>query len=208
MDNNYDKIAKHYDFLSRLVFFKSQVNAQINQLKYIPSNSSVLIVGGGTGWILEEIAKVHSSGLNIVYVELSEKMVALSKNRDFQENNVEFVNLSIEDYQTTQSFDIILTPFLFDNFSEERAGHVFRKLNHYLKEKGLWFLVDFSLNNIHGKWWKSIMLKLMYWFFKLIGIVEARQLIDMHPYFEAIKYQTIEKRFYYKNFIAASIYKK
>jgi len=208
MDNNYDKIAKHYDFLSRLIFFKYQVNAQINQLKYIPNNGSVLIVGGGTGWILEEITKVHASGLDIVYVELSEKMVALSKNRDFRENNVEFVNLSIEDYQTTQAFDIILTPFLFDNFSEERAGYVFRKLNHHLKEKGLWFLVDFSLNNIYGKWWKSIMLKLMYWFFKLIGIVEARQLIDMHPYFKTMKYQTIEKRFYYKNFIVASIYKK
>jgi hypothetical protein len=49
MLNNYDKIAGHYDTLSRLVFFKSQVNAQINQLPYIQWDSHVLIVGGGTG---------------------------------------------------------------------------------------------------------------------------------------------------------------
>ncbi|RZL44626.1 MAG: methyltransferase type 12, partial [Pedobacter sp.] len=30
MINNYDKIAQHYDFLSRLVFGTSQVSAQIN----------------------------------------------------------------------------------------------------------------------------------------------------------------------------------
>jgi hypothetical protein len=47
MLNNYDKIAGHYDTLSRLVFFKSQVNAQINQLRYIQENSHILIVGGG-----------------------------------------------------------------------------------------------------------------------------------------------------------------
>ncbi|RZL54089.1 MAG: methyltransferase type 12, partial [Pedobacter sp.] len=75
MINNYDKIANQYDTLSRLVFFKSQVNAQINQLHNIPKDSSVLIVGGGTGWILEEIVKLHPSGIKIIYVEISAKML-------------------------------------------------------------------------------------------------------------------------------------
>ncbi|WP_431293951.1 class I SAM-dependent methyltransferase [Pedobacter sp. P26] len=113
MNNNYDKIANHYDTLSRLVFFKSQVNAQVNQLQYIPKDSSVLIAGGGTGWILEEITKIYPSGLKIVYVEISAKMIALSQKREFKNNQVKFVNLGIEDFSTDTVFDVVLTPFLF-----------------------------------------------------------------------------------------------
>lgn len=208
MNNNYDKIANHYDTLSRLVFFKSQVNAQVNQLQYIPKDSSVLIVGGGTGSILEEITKIYPNGLKIVYVEISAKMIALSQKRDFKNNQVEFVNLGIEDFSTDTVFDVVLTPFLFDNFAEQRAAKVFNLLNASLKKDGLWFLVDFSLNKNNGNWWKWLLLKSMYSFFKLLGIVEANHLIDMNPYFLNADYQVLELRLYYGNFIKAVIFKK
>jgi ubiquinone/menaquinone biosynthesis C-methylase UbiE len=208
MDNNYDKIASHYDTLSRFVFFKSQVNAQINQLQYIQAHSNILIVGGGTGWILEELARVHASGLKIVYVEISTKMIALSQKRNYKDNQVEFVNFGIEDFKTNVLFDVILTPFLFDNFIEQRAAKVFWQLNEYLKKEGLWLLVDFSLNKTNGNWWKWVILKSMYSFFKLLGIVEANKLIDMNPYFLKAHYQIIEERLYYGSFIKATIFKK
>lgn len=208
MNNNYDKIANHYDTLSRLVFFKSQVNAQINQLQYLPKDSSVLIVGGGTGWILEEIAKIYPSGLKLVYVEISAKMIALSQKRNCKNNQVEFVNVGIEVFRTDTLFDVILTPFLFDNFAEQRAAKVFEQLNAYLQKDGLWFLVDFSLDKTKGNWWKWLLLKSMYSFFKLLGIVEANHLIDMNPYFMNAGYKILELRLYYGNFIKAVIFKK
>ena len=207
MLNNYDKIAGHYDTLSRLVFFKSQVNAQINQLRYIQENSHVLIVGGGTGWILEELSKTYK-GLKIVYVEISAKMIALSQKRSYKNNQVEFVNIGIEDFKTDVVFDVILTPFLFDNFAEQRAAKVFAQLNEYLKKDGLWFQVDFSLNKTNGNWWKLLLLRSMYSFFKLFGIVEAHQLIDMNPYFFRANYLIVEERLYYGSFIKATIFRK
>ena len=207
MNNNYDKIADHYDTLSRLVFFKSQVNAQVNQLPYIQENSHILIVGGGTGWILEELSKIYT-GLNIVYVEISAKMIALSQKRSYKNNHVEFVNIGIEDFKTDVLFDVILTPFLFDNFAEQRAAKVFGELNEYLKKDGLWFQVDFSLNKTNGNWWKWLLLRSMYGFFKLLGIVEAHQLIDMNPYFFTANYLIVEERLYYGSFIKATIFRK
>ena len=208
MNNNYDKIANYYDTLSRLVFFKSQVNAQINQLRYVPENSSVLVVGGGTGWILEELTKVRSEGLKIVYVEISAKMIALSKKRNYGNNETEFVNQRIEAFVPDKLFDVILTPFLFDNFSEERGGKVFGQLDSYLKANGWWLIVDFSLNKTNGKWWKWLLLKSMYRFFKLLRIVEATNLVDMHPYFLKSNYQIVEERLYYGSFIKATVFKK
>ncbi|WP_316804753.1 class I SAM-dependent methyltransferase [Pedobacter nototheniae] len=208
MINNYDKIANHYDQLSRMVFFKSQLNAQINQLKYLKKNNVILIVGGGTGWILEEIAQLFDTGLHIVYVEISEKMIELSKKRKIKNNRVDFVHIGIEDFQTSLDFDVILTPFLFDNFTQNKAATVFEKLDSLLKNNGYWFLVDFTLNKGNGKWWKSILLKSMYIFFKLLKIVEASNLVNMEPHFLSKGYFKIEENFYYGNFIKAAIFKK
>ncbi|MDN3585165.1 class I SAM-dependent methyltransferase [Pedobacter aquatilis] len=208
MANNYDKIATQYDALSRLIFAKAQVNAQINQLNYIPANSSILIAGGGTGWILEELSKVHSSGLKIVYVELSAKMILLSQARNCKNNIVEFVNLPIEEFSTDNSFDIILTPFLFDNFTSKQAELVFFQLNHLLKDNGKWFLVDFTLEHHTGRWWKALLLKSMYLFFRFFRMIQTSHLIEMKPYFFNHHYQIIEERYYYKHFIKATIFKK
>lgn len=208
MTNNYDHIANYYDRLSRMVFFRSQVNAQIDQLKYIPKNSRVLIVGGGTGWILEELAKVQSAGLYIVYVEISANMIALSKGRNPGANRIDFINQGIEDFSSSMSFDVILTPFLFDNFSAQRAGTVFNQLDLLLKGNGHWLFVDFSLNEQKGRWWKSAFLKVMYVFFKRIGIVEASKLISMDSYFKNAGYQEIAGKSYYRGFIQSFVYRK
>lgn len=207
MVNHYDKIAKHYDFLSRLVFFKSQVNAQINQLKYIPKNSQILIVGGGTGWILEKITKIHPSGLHIVYVEASAKMTALSKQKNSGSNTVDFFTLGIEDFTTQSTFDIILTPFLFDNFSVDDAKSAFNKLHSLLKNNGLWFFTDF---NVQGKssWWKLIFINFMYQFFTLFKIIDTRNLVNMTAYFEERNYTIIDSKLYYGTFIEAIVYRK
>lgn len=218
MKNNYDRIARYYDRLSRLVFFKSQLNAQIHQLRYLPAKGRILIVGGGTGWILEEIAKVVPEGLHLVYVEISAKMMALSKERSVGGNTIDFINLGIEDFSTDQSFDVICTPFLFDNFGEERAAAIFHHLDAMLRKGGLWFHTDFSLEKERGKtvdgkknngrWWKAIFLKLMYQFFKIAGNVEASRLINMMPYFIAADYQLLEEKHYYRKFIQSLVLKK
>ncbi|WP_231459068.1 MULTISPECIES: class I SAM-dependent methyltransferase [unclassified Pedobacter] len=208
MAENYDKIAKYYDKLSRFIFAKAQVNAQINQLHYISKGSKLLIVGGGTGWILEEISKIHSSGLTIVYIELSKKMIILSKSRNRKQNRVEFIHQSIEDYDTRHSFDFILTPFLFDNFSRQQAPLVFDKLHHFLKNNGKWFMVDFTLEYKSGQWWKSLMLKSMYLFFRWFRMIQVSELIEMKPYFLKRNYLIVEESFYYRNFIRATIFLK
>ncbi|QPH38583.1 class I SAM-dependent methyltransferase [Pedobacter endophyticus] len=208
MLNNYDKIAKHYDFLSRLVFSKSQVNAQINQLKYISKGDCILIVGGGTGWILEEIAALYPSGIEITYVEISEKMIDISKARHCGLNKVILVNLGIEEFESDRAFDIIATPFLFDNFSKQRAEGIFKKLDKLLKNEGLWFMADFTTDHKNGRWWKKLFLKIMYTFFKMAGNVEARSLVNMTTYFDKASYLPMHEAFYYGRFIKATIYRK
>ncbi|TDO23047.1 class I SAM-dependent methyltransferase [Pedobacter duraquae] len=206
--NNYDAIARNYDMLSRMVFFKSQVKAQIAQIKFIPSRSNILIVGGGTGWILEEISKVCGEGLKITYVEISEKMIRLASKRSAKGNILEFVNLPIEDFIDDCRYDVVITAFLFDNFKEERIQQVFSKLNHMLKPSGLWLFSDFDNPENGGSKWQEWLLSTMYYFFGKIAHVEATTLIPMQPYFIAKNYKPLDIQTYYQGFIKAIVYKK
>lgn len=206
MGNNYNAIANIYDFLSRLIFQKSIINAQVFLLNHIPPNSKVLIAGGGTGWVLEELSKIHAEGIEITYVEKSEKMISLSKRKDIRQNKVEFINKSVEDFSIEKKYDIVFTAFLFDNFLPGKIEFVFAKLNQLLKPGGLWLYADF-VNGNQGKLWQKLLLKTMYLFFKLTCNIETLQLTDMNKFF-AEGYNNVVESFYYLNFIKAVAYTK
>jgi ubiquinone/menaquinone biosynthesis C-methylase UbiE len=203
MTTNYDKIAGSYDLISRAVYGKALVSAQVCLLQYVPANSRVLIVGGGTGWILEEIAQIHS-GLTIDYVESSAKMIALSEKKDHGTNHINFINLPAEDYITEERYDVILTPFFFDNFKTDKIQLLFAKLNTLLKQEGRWLYVDFVDN---GRFWQKLLLKTMYLFFKITTGIETQELINMNPFFDP-RYHKIIELLHYHNFIRSVVYQK
>jgi ubiquinone/menaquinone biosynthesis C-methylase UbiE len=206
--NNYDAVAPFYDSLSRLVFGRSHVNAQIEQLKNIPVGARILIAGGGTGWVLEEIARVHASGLVITYVEISAKMIGRAKKRASGNNIVHFVHAGIEQFTPPGKFDVIHTAFLFDNFSASRVNLVFNQLDDLLEEGGLWLFCDFKLKPQDRFGWKHIMLKMMYLFFRLLARVEAKKLHEVEALFGSKNYQIISRKAHYRGFIASIIFRK
>lgn len=207
MRNDYNGIASYYDRLNRIVFQRSIIKAQAYLIEFIKDNDKVLIVGGGTGWILEEISKLQKKNVAVVYVEKSSKMIELSKKKKFKNIKVEFINSSIEIYTTEQHFDVILTPFLFDNFIEKKIKYVFRKLDTYLKQRGFWLYADFVNDTENKKAWQQLLLKSMYVFFKLTANIETQKLVDLKRYFGE-KYTMITQQFFYKRFIQAVAYRK
>lgn len=207
MKGNYDNVAPFYNLLSHLVFGNSMSQALLFLVNAIPPNSSVLIIGGGTGKILEEISKKYISGLQITYVEISKKMISLSKKRSTGNNAVVFINQSILDVTFYQQFDVVITPFLFDNFSTRTTKVLFNKIDILLKPFGVWLFADFQLgekNNLWQKW----LLSCMYFFFRFLCGIEASHLPDTASIFKKFKYQPVSKKTFYGKFIYSSIYLK
>jgi ubiquinone/menaquinone biosynthesis C-methylase UbiE len=205
MAGNYDNSASFYDSLSRMVFGRALVNAQVYLLPHIPKNANILIIGGGTGWILEEITRIHSSGLTITYIEISAKMIALSRKRNTGENKVVFINKAIEQAELTPVFDVVMTPFLFDNFTETHLPGAFTHIHQALKPGGLWLYTDFQLT---GKWWQYLLLKSMLLFFKVLCGVESWHLPDVVGQFGECGYSVIEKKSFFKDFVVSRVYRK
>ncbi|HTD98695.1 MAG TPA: class I SAM-dependent methyltransferase [Mucilaginibacter sp.] len=205
MAANYDNSAWFYDRLSRLIYGKAIIKSQVYLLNYIPAGANILIVGGGTGWILEEIAKIHPSGLTIIYVEISANMMTLSRKRNTGDNQVSYINEAIENVPDLINLDVVITPFLFDNFTEQILQKVFVHIHNSLKPAGIWLNTDFQLT---GKWWQKILLRTMLLFFRLICRIESTRLPDIEKCFQQNGYQIVDQKSFFGEFILSSIYQK
>ena len=203
MAANYNNSAWFYDGLSRLVFGRALIDAQVYLLQYIPLNSHILIAGGGTGWILEEIGKVHPSDLTITYVEVSAKMMEKSKKRFTGKNRVIYINSAIENVTMDTSYDVIITPFLLDNFTTETLQKVFDHLHTLLKPNGLWLNTDFQLSGI---WWQKVFINAMLLFFKSLCRIEASQLPDIEKQFKQNNYKVIAIKTFFNGFVISKVY--
>jgi ubiquinone/menaquinone biosynthesis C-methylase UbiE len=205
MAANFNNSAWFYDGLSRLVYGNALVEAQVYLLQFIRPNSKILIAGGGTGWILEELAKLHPEGLKIAYVEIAAGMMALSKKRNLSGNEVSFINQPIEEVLLWNDFDFVLTPFLFDNFTEDSFRKIFQHIHSALKPNALWLNCDFQLTD---KWWQNVLLKAMFTFFRLLCHIEGSQLPEIRKQFINAGYQETNSRTFFGEFIISEVYKK
>jgi len=204
MPANYNNAAWFYDRLSRIVYGKALIMAQVYLLQYVPADAKVLIVGGGTGRILEELSKRQSWGLTITYVEIAPKMMALSKKRNTGNNQVIFINDAIENVSLPPGFDVVVTPFLFDNFTEQTTQKVFDHLHALLKPSCLWLNCDFQLS---GKWWQRFLLGSMFLFFRMVCRIEASKLPDINKQFSNHHYKVIAQQTFFGDFILSRVYK-
>lgn len=207
MKRSYNILASIYDTLSRVVYGNTLVEAQVFLLPEIPPNATVLIIGGGTGWVLEEITQIHPSGLSITYLDIAEQMIALARQRNAGQNTVRFINSPVENGLPPGTFNIILTPFIFDNFSQPTFEKVFNLLEQHLEPNGTWLCVDFQeQENAH--WYQRALLKVMYTFFRALCNIEAKQLPDIEGRFKNKGYKAIQQKNFANGMIASTAYKK
>jgi ubiquinone/menaquinone biosynthesis C-methylase UbiE len=205
MAANYNNSAWFYDRLSRMIYGKAIIQSQVYLLQSIPAQGKILIVGGGTGWILGEIAKIQPTDLQITYIEVAEKMIKLSKKRNAGKNRLSFINDAVEIVSLTPDYDVVITPFLFDNFTEENLQKIFSHIHQSLKPGGIWLNTDFHLT---GKWWQNILLRSMILFFRIICRIEATKLPEIESCFKTFGYETIAQKSFFGDFILSTVYQK
>jgi ubiquinone/menaquinone biosynthesis C-methylase UbiE len=206
--NNYDSIANYYDRIHHLFYGQSEINAQVELLDYIRPGDRLLIIGGGTGWILEKIGSIFPSGLEITYIESSARMMDLTKTRKCGQNRIELVVSVVEDWKGEMEYDCILTGFFFDNFKEGHALRIVQQLTPYLKNGGTWLETDFYHPRRRGKLWQAVLLYSMYLSARLICGVEAKRLPDMERIFSEEGYRVLYTSFHYQRFIRSVVYRR
>lgn len=172
----FDGVAPIYDFLSSLVFGRRLQEAQTVFLTAIPEGASVLVVGGGTGQMLEQLVLV-ARPKHILFLDSSARMVSRATERMLNTPIFSSIEFRVGDVMTLQhpaSFDVVMTPFLLDLFTETTLRQqLLPVVLSTLKPDGLWLVTDFVRTSV---WWQKILLWSMIRFFRLTAGIGIKQL--------------------------------
>ena len=175
---NFNGITPLYDTLAFIVFGRKLRQAQLVWLDQIPANASILIVGGGTGWLLEQVL-IRCQPKRIVYLDTSARMVARASRRIIRRavlGSVDFRVGNETSLKPGEEFDVILTPFVLDLFTEQTLrSQLIPRLRNVLKSDGLWLVTDFIQTNV---WWQKLLLWSMLRFFWITASIEVQHLVD------------------------------
>jgi 2-polyprenyl-3-methyl-5-hydroxy-6-metoxy-1,4-benzoquinol methylase len=208
MPSGYDRIARFYDTLARSVFGKSITLAQQCGLSEIIPGSNILIVGGGTGYVLEYLSQCGIEDLHVDYVEASQAMIMRTRHRKIDGLPVNFVHRSIGEIDEQKTFDVIITQFFLDSFQGKDLERLFTRLHEHLRIDGTWIIADFQVSKDWKAIWQKPLLSIMYLFFTITVGIKARRLDDFHTLFIRSRYCLITSQSYYCAFMFSSTYQK
>ncbi len=204
---NYDRVAGCYDILSGIVFGNTLIRSQTCLLRFVKNNDKILMAGGGSGRILEETDRSDLQGLEVMYAEASAAMIRRAQKRSLSNITVQFAAGAVEQMDLPTGFDIIFTPFLFDNFTDEAAANLFSFLHQHLVPGGYWLQADFYVNS-SSSLWKKALLQSMYAFFSLTAGVKTNRLPDISRLFQQHSYQRVFQQWHYREFISSEVWQK
>jgi ubiquinone/menaquinone biosynthesis C-methylase UbiE len=174
---HFDAVTPVYDALSRLVFGRRLEQAQTVWLSQIQAGASVLVLGGGTGALLGPLLARQPGRL--LFLEASRQMLARASQRMIREQltgQVTFQHGTEQDLTATDSFDVIILPFVLDVFTESTVRErMLPTLLNALRPGGSLLLTDFVRTD---RRWQRALIQVMIWFFRLTANLETRQLLD------------------------------
>lgn len=164
--NNFNSLAPFYDRLKYLVFGRSLEQAGAHFLKEIRPKDSVLVLGGGTGEVLNHLLHARK----VVFVDKSAAMIKRARSHSFGE--VEFHCADIMNLTSGVRFEWIICPFFLDSFGEHTLPVVLSRIRELMYPGAQVIITDFKPRSLHHR----MLVWLMYRFFILWTKLDARDL--------------------------------
>ena len=199
---NADKIAGIYDTLANFIFGDELEKAFSFYLDRVKPYDKVLILGGGTGKILQNLDELKIP-LEIDYIEISQAMLERSRKRVLEHINVRFVKADITTWQPESDYNILITPFVLDCFFDHDLKSVISKFSSKLHKDGIWIFTDFIKTQI---FWQKWLVKIMYRFFQITTGLTISTLPDFNKAFEHSNLDLSASKTFYYNLIEARVY--
>ena len=205
MAGNFNLVAPIYDRLAHLVFGSKLDLAQCTYLDQIPENSHVLILGGGSGSILEALGGLNKK-MTVTYLDTSSEMIRLAKARKiFDQLSISFQVAGIEAIPHNSEYDVILTNFYLDLFDERTLKEVVQKLYHHLEAKGFWIVTDFyKTDRLSHK----LLILTMIWFFRITSGIGSKELLPFEQYLNQCGLSKMKEKMFKNGMLKSQLFTK
>ena len=205
-------MAPYYDRLARLVFGRSVQRAQRHFLDQIPPAARVLLVGGGTGWLLPYLLE-KPEVVHVTYLEASAVMLNMAQQqaqtvRSLSSATVRWAHGNDRQLGLQDQYDVVITNFVLDMYAGEALDQLMHRLLVHLRPGGHWLFTDFRLSNQRGhRIWQRWMTKAMYAFFHLTAGITRQSLPPYHRHFSALGLRLTHEKTFYADFIVSRVYR-
>lgn len=189
---NFDPVARHYGWLERIAFFGALQRCRLALLPELGRPVEVLILGEGTGRFLEAVVPLAR---NITVIDSSRLMIRRARQR-VRSASVRFIEGDAREILLAdQTFDLIVTHFFLDCFTESDVARLVAKYRERLDPGGRWLWSDFAVLD-HGlmKWPSRWVVRGLYRFFEYTCGVETRRLVDAGTLFESNGMQRVSRK--------------
>ena len=213
MKKSFDRVAWIYDFLAGMVFGRAIRRSQTVHLSDLPKGGKVLIVGGGTGWILIEILK-HLHPDQVIYIDSSPEMIyktrkKLARKRPQDQGKVHLVVGPLREYLPAEPMDLVITNFFLDVLPPDQIWVRMSELKERLVEGGYWHFADFNYpKKGAGRQLARILIPFMYFFFRKVAGISARQLPNFGDLFDQLGMTELQEERFYGKLIRSVVYRK
>lgn len=209
---SFQAVAGIYDSLAEVVFGTSIKDAQRVYLDTIPEDSRVLVIGGGTGWILKDLLRTGRCR-SITFVETAPAMLTKAKRVvdgiDENKTKIDFIQGSVSSLQPLKRYETVLVFFLLDLYSDKEAMQIMQEISAHLEPNGICLFADFDpKSQRYIPYWQKFLLELMFHFFSLTTNLKNKKLPQYSRIFEEAGFTCIQSCLFYGSFIRSSVYQK
>ncbi|MEQ9402586.1 MAG: class I SAM-dependent methyltransferase [Cyclobacteriaceae bacterium] len=194
--NDFNVIAPIYDRLAGFVFGDSIEKATSHFLSEIQANDKVLVLGGGTGKLLEIIPECGE----IAFLDKSKSMITRARKRRCK-NQVAFVREDFLQYRNASEWDVVICPFFLDCFDARHLRLAMEKITNSLTIGGRLIISDFQETR------SLALFRFMHFFFRLFARLESKKLKNIHQHILEKGFTVEKEEFYHKKIIFSRVYR-
>lgn len=166
----FNRLAPVYDALARIVIGKGIRTSQLHFLNPLRERHKLLLLGGGTGWILPFITKINPT-IQIDYIDISHRMIEQARSRVSADFQVRFI-VGTEENIPDKDYDCVITNFYLDLFDDLSLEHVVFRIKNSILPNAIWVATDF----INERLWHKRALAIMYTFFRVTTGMSTQKL--------------------------------
>jgi ubiquinone/menaquinone biosynthesis C-methylase UbiE len=180
----YDRIAPIYDLWASLFSFDALHRSQCIALKSLDFKPQrVLLVGPGTGRIIPTLLHCAPDA-EIVCVDISEGMLERLRKRleKLDERAQAQVHIFVGDIREvilSGPFDLIVTPYFLDQFSDKTLPEVLDAVEHVSAQEVRWLDIDFAPIPKNQQY-RYVVVWGLYKVFRKLCSIEAVELPNTH----------------------------
>jgi SAM-dependent methyltransferase len=183
---NCDWIAPHYWWIERLGMGSSLQQRRRWFLPELKNARRALVLGDGDGRFLHELLRENST-VRADYVDLSGRMLELARQRAGTERvTYKQADARAGDF-APREFDLIATHFFFDCFGPQELNCLVDRIAASARPGARWVVSEFRTPNFAA----TVVVRLLYLFFRLTTGLKTEQLSDHRPILEAHGFRRI-----------------